>query len=213
MCALFGLLILLITLVDIPPLRQRDALFGLTTRTVLVLAGVLHLAVSGYLLAGRDLMNQGIVVLSASWYHVLYGVGMAWVMKVAAPFPAVVAVAWKVGVSAKVADICWKLFIAYQVLGGVLVVALEWGRLKRLRMEIFLKYWVEVRKNEVTRCPSNLRNLTNREMSHKAVPEFKFSCPSCGQHIRCDECYSGSQIICPSCKNEIVVPQANASQS
>ena len=36
--------------------------------------------------------------------------------------------------------------------------------------------------------------------------EFKFSCPLCGQHIRCDHGYSGRQINCPACHREIRVP-------
>ncbi len=39
------------------------------------------------------------------------------------------------------------------------------------------------------------------------MAEFKFSCPLCQQHILCDVDYSGSQINCPSCQKEIVVPQ------
>ena len=37
---------------DVPPLRQRDALFGLTNRTELVVAGMVHLALSGYFFSG-----------------------------------------------------------------------------------------------------------------------------------------------------------------
>ena len=39
------------------------------------------------------------------------------------------------------------------------------------------------------------------------MPEFKFFCPSCGQHIQCDARYGGSQINCPGCQQLIVVPQ------
>jgi len=40
------------------------------------------------------------------------------------------------------------------------------------------------------------------------MAEFKFSCPQCGQNIRCDTGYSGMQINCPACQQAIVVPQA-----
>jgi hypothetical protein len=40
------------------------------------------------------------------------------------------------------------------------------------------------------------------------MAEFKFSCPQCGQNIRCDVGYSGLQINCPACKQAIVVPRA-----
>lgn len=146
----------------------------------------------------------------ASWYYILYGVGMAWVMNVAAPFPAVVAVAWKLGINSKMTDICWKLFIAYLVLGGFLVVALEWRRLKQLEAQAFLKGWGEVRAHEVVKGDSHLRNATKAEVVAKSLPEFKFFCPSCGQHIRCDAGYVDRKINCPSCKDRIVVPQPNA---
>lgn len=37
--------------------------------------------------------------------------------------------------------------------------------------------------------------------------EFKFSCPSCGQHIQATDAYSGMQIHCPSCQKPIEVPR------
>ncbi len=42
------------------------------------------------------------------------------------------------------------------------------------------------------------------------MPEFKFFCPSCGQHILCDTGHSGIKINCPACQQVIVVPQAAA---
>lgn len=38
--------------------------------------------------------------------------------------------------------------------------------------------------------------------------EFKFSCPSCGQHLQVTDAYSGRQINCPACQELILVPQA-----
>ena len=43
--------------------------------------------------------------------------------------------------------------------------------------------------------------------------EFKFSCPNCSQHIHCNDAYSGLQINCPTCKNQIIVPSAPGSIS
>jgi hypothetical protein len=45
------------------------------------------------------------------------------------------------------------------------------------------------------------------------MPEFKFSCPQCSQHIQCDDSYAGVQINCPSCNQAIVVPQAPGAQA
>jgi DNA-directed RNA polymerase subunit RPC12/RpoP len=42
------------------------------------------------------------------------------------------------------------------------------------------------------------------------MAEFKFFCPQCGQHILCDSSYSGRQINCPVCQQNIVVPQVPA---
>src|SRR5689334_20928802 len=38
------------------------------------------------------------------------------------------------------------------------------------------------------------------------MPDIKFSCPQCGQHISCDEAWSGHEIQCPACQNHISVP-------
>lgn len=40
------------------------------------------------------------------------------------------------------------------------------------------------------------------------MSEFKFACPVCGQHIKCDSVKSGSQMECPTCYRKMVVPQA-----
>jgi phage FluMu protein Com len=39
------------------------------------------------------------------------------------------------------------------------------------------------------------------------MSDFKFSCPTCGQHLKCDEGLSGRQISCPKCKTVVTVPQ------
>jgi len=38
------------------------------------------------------------------------------------------------------------------------------------------------------------------------MPEFKFACPHCGQHIQCDDRLSHKQLKCPACQVLIVVP-------
>ena len=42
------------------------------------------------------------------------------------------------------------------------------------------------------------------------MAEFKFFCPTCGQHILCDTGHSGMQINCPACQQSILVPPAPA---
>ena len=42
------------------------------------------------------------------------------------------------------------------------------------------------------------------------MPDFKFSCPQCGQHLSGNEQWSGHQIQCPTCAMPLTVPQAPA---
>jgi membrane protein YdbS with pleckstrin-like domain/phage FluMu protein Com len=38
------------------------------------------------------------------------------------------------------------------------------------------------------------------------MAEFDFKCPSCGKTLRGDETHQGKKTTCPSCKNEITIP-------
>jgi len=38
------------------------------------------------------------------------------------------------------------------------------------------------------------------------MADMKFSCPHCGQHIACDDAWSGHQIQCPGCQGNLLVP-------
>ena len=38
------------------------------------------------------------------------------------------------------------------------------------------------------------------------MSEFKFNCPHCDQHLKCDGSASGRQIQCPSCNHVIRIP-------
>lgn len=40
------------------------------------------------------------------------------------------------------------------------------------------------------------------------MSEFKYACPVCGQHIKCDSSQAGTQMQCPTCFQMIIVPQA-----
>jgi DNA-directed RNA polymerase subunit RPC12/RpoP len=44
-----------------------------------------------------------------------------------------------------------------------------------------------------------------------SMSEFKYACPVCGQHIKCDSSQTGSTMVCPTCFQKIIVPQAPAS--
>jgi hypothetical protein len=44
------------------------------------------------------------------------------------------------------------------------------------------------------------------------MSEFKYACPVCSQHIRCDSSQAGSTMTCPTCFQKIIVPQAPATE-
>jgi hypothetical protein len=47
-------------------------------------------------------------------------------------------------------------------------------------------------------------DIKMEEVKAKPAPlEFTFSCPNCGQHIKCDEGYVNRQINCPTCGKQI----------
>ena len=43
-----------------------------------------------------------------------------------------------------------------------------------------------------------------------SVNEFKFYCNHCDQPLKCDPCYAGRQIECPSCQHLIRIPSPPA---
>jgi hypothetical protein len=89
-------------------------------------------------------MKQGLILCWAGLNYIVYLAGVAW-LKAAASVPAVVVMAWESGVSEKTVYIVWGLFIAYLVVVGLLLVILEWRRLKRLEVEALLKDWHKLR--------------------------------------------------------------------
>ena len=40
------------------------------------------------------------------------------------------------------------------------------------------------------------------------MSEFKFNCPHCDQHLKCDTQAAGRQIVCPNCNHLIRIPPA-----
>lgn len=49
--------------------------------------------------------------------------------------------------------------------------------------------------------------------TRRFMSEFKFACPGCGQHIKCDTEQTGTQMECPTCFRKLVVPQAPKDES
>ena len=54
------------------------------------------------------------------------------------------------------------------------------------------------------------RRAANVKCFAAAMSEFKYACPVCGQHIKCDSSQAGSVMECPTCFQKITVPQAPA---
>jgi hypothetical protein len=49
-------------------------------------------------------------------------------------------------------------------------------------------------------------------VSAAAMSEFKYACPVCGQHIKCDSSQAGTRMECPTFFQKITVPQAPSSE-
>jgi hypothetical protein len=45
------------------------------------------------------------------------------------------------------------------------------------------------------------------------MADLKLTCPQCGQHISCDDAWSGHQIQCPACQSNLIVPHLQAPSS
>jgi DNA-directed RNA polymerase subunit RPC12/RpoP len=45
------------------------------------------------------------------------------------------------------------------------------------------------------------------------MSEFKYACPVCGQHMKCDSSQSGTVMECPTCFQKITAPQAPESDN
>src|SRR6516164_1771274 len=43
-----------------------------------------------------------------------------------------------------------------------------------------------------------------------SMSEYKYACPVCGQHMRCDSSQAGTVTECPTCFQKIIAPQAPA---
>jgi len=123
-------------------LRQPDAVFGVSNRTLAGLAGLLHFALGCYLFAGRDGLRRGLLTLWAGTNHLVYCLGMV-LLHVATPLPVVQLAAWNLGLRPRTLDLGWKLFIAYLVIGSLLLLLREWRHLKQASNEAFLKRWLK----------------------------------------------------------------------
>ncbi len=189
-------------------LVKEDAVFGIKNQMLLMLGAVFHVTLGVYLFVPGDMPQRSLVTLWVGWCYLIYYLGMLW-MKATTPFPCVQLVGWKLGANnPRIVDVFWKSFIVSLLVGSVWYLLLEWRETKRTDLEAFLKHWKLARRQGVQPATPSNRGDTGAPPETQTA-EFKFSCPSCGQHIRCDTSYSGKEINCPACRKQIRVPEIN----
>ena len=74
------------------------------------------------------------------------------------------------------------------------------------------------RQNSITKtCKESLQNpvasgarMWNAVSNSMSESEFRFVCPVCGQHIKCESWRSNTMMECPTCFQRIIVPQSPA---
>lgn len=128
-------------------LAQKEVLFGVTNKTVLLTAGVLHLVLSGYLFAARNLFARGMMTLWWGSTHIFYYFGTVW-LKPAAISPLIKIIGKRLHHEARQVDFYWKTFIGYLIVGSVLHLAILLCRAKQKKKEAFDQHWQEVRKQK-----------------------------------------------------------------
>jgi DNA-directed RNA polymerase subunit RPC12/RpoP len=189
-----------------PLLNAPDPLFGFANRTVLLLAGALHLALSGCLFAMRDLVNRMVAALWVGLNYFFYRAAMVWVMEITTPLPMENFVGWRRGVKPETVDLYWKLFIAYLVIGSSVLMLLELWRLKQLKNEAWVKHWLETRDQD---CPRGKPVVP--KPPDNANDYMTISCPHCGGYVEFPAHGIGQEIACPHCAAIITLQKPDAS--
>ena len=162
-----------------PWLNAPDPLLGFSNRTVLLLAGTLHLAFSGWLFATRDSINRVIIALWVALNYFLYRVAMFWIVGMKAPFAMEEFSGWRLGgVRPETVDLCWKLFIAYLVVGSSVFVLLKLWQLKQLKNEAWVRQWLKMREQGCSPKTPVIQKSTGTANDY-----LKTSCPYCGGYV------------------------------
>jgi DNA-directed RNA polymerase subunit RPC12/RpoP len=180
-------------------LNGPNALLGLSNRTVLLLAGVLHVGLCVFLFATRNLTNKGLAILWAGLNHFIYRVGLE-MTHGAALRPMEQFIAWRLQVRLATAAVIWKLLIAYLIAGSVLFGLLLWRTVWRLKKESYFISWQKQRAAEQERekPPGPKTPKTGHDY-------IKILCISCGQKIAFPRSRTGESIACPHCTIQITL--------
>jgi len=187
----------------LPLLRQQDALFGISTRVLLLIWGLAHLILGGYLLFTEDSLGQGLALCWVDLNYIIYLIGMVW-MEQKRPFALVKLIGWKTGVSTAALETCWKLLILYLAIGSAVLIVWGWRESKRLRDEVLLKRWREMRESSDAQ-PNTVASKSPRD----AFVYLKMSCALCGGHVEFPVNNLGQKAACPHCKATITLLARN----
>lgn len=187
-----------------PFLNAPAPLFGFSNRSVLLLAGILHLILGGCLFVPRDLNLRGLLTLWAGLNCFLYRMAMVWMAGMKAPYPLEEFVGWRLGINKQTVDICWKFFIAYLIVGSsvlmLLKILLGWRQLKQLKEEAWFKHWQETRDQDRPQAKPVIQ-----KPQANATDYLKISCPNCGGHVAFPAQGIGRKIACPHCQTTITL--------
>jgi DNA-directed RNA polymerase subunit RPC12/RpoP len=181
-------------------LAWRDPLLGMSTRTLLVVGGLLHAAVAAYLFAARDLLNRTLAVLWLGLNHLLYYTGVHW-LEPSAVTNAERFIGWRLQLQPETVVFRWKVFQGYLIVASAAVLILIWRQSTLLRKEAWFRKWRESRAQSPKR-------IEKRARSDKPKPTdeyMKIICSHCGQKIAFPLNRVGESIACPSCATRIVL--------
>jgi hypothetical protein len=132
--------------------RRLDPVLGTSTRNVLWAAAVINLGISAGVFGIRDRITQASLLLWLGWIQVAYRLGLT-LLNASMPLVILRVLGMKVGIHARTLDFCWKLWMAYLVIGSLVVLVLAWRRRKRLATEAFFLDWRKTREKG-TNLPS-----------------------------------------------------------
>ena len=205
-------------------LSRPDAVLGISNHALLLVAAVIHLALSVVLTVKRDPMTCGALTGWLGLNYLVYRFGMDWLGK-AAPFASIQAVARNLGVAPRNLDAAWQWITLFYLMGTCVILAGAWRHWRRAKSNDFLEHWREYRETPALRAGAvrpekprpGERVATESRIAGSDLVElintsvkgaFKFTCPNCGQHIRCEAGYADQQVVCPGCNQSVTLRKA-----
>jgi hypothetical protein len=161
---------------------EPDPLFGFGTGMLLRFAGALHLTLSLYLFAGRDMFKKELFVAWTGFNHGIYLAGLA-LIKAHWPYPGVRFIAWKLDLGTWTVTLWWMALIGYLFCGSIVGVATEWSRSGKIWMRAFMVCWQKIRLAMLSAKPTQETD---------EATSTKFDCPSPADTVRSGNGNAGS---------------------